>query len=980
MKKFFKGLLVSASALAVGFAAVFGGKGIAFKPKELSLPGVEEPFTQEEQENNQTQTSHQTRLLNNIMATKGFNVTGEAKLRVDENFLVVLNFDLTGDLSDFTNVKLQGDIDLRFNGAEIKTNISFFNKTIYFAYNDNKFKLETENVMDFVKFLPELGINASLPEELQNIDLITITNLIQSMEEEITPSGDYFFNLELSDLVTLKIKTDRDYNFKGIRMNEIEFENTKIQMDLNMQNITITRDSLVDPSTTLEYVYYQDFKPAFNIFKSLINAFGKQPNSIVLKANVSNEEKEIFGTDLELSYDLNTLYFGVSGSVTYKEKSIAFSVSLQEGDLFLEVGDIKVSIDNETVYSVVHYLLETLEIDVETELLNIVSDLLNSRQIQEMLANINNLIGNISLTENQFSIELDTSALGLNMGILVPTIKFNGDQLESIKLGELNVLGIKLDTELNAKEFRKIEVKKEEFSPVSPVLTLAQSIIPYIKETNFNIGLNAVVERADNSKKDVLVDGGIQFDLDDKHGYGELNIVDSKEYKHNIKADMVGATDFVFSYNDTLNGKFSSKTLEDLMYLILGIIADPDEHFMELFGEIIEFIINMPLMSIVNGDYSILLDTNIFNKLTITDTALVADIALDIIGLNNNSVTVELDYSRDEKANCEFKGIKLYNLDIEGTKISLDASLNAWNEQLEKTRLDRTDMTKYLDFSDIKVLLELGINTSKFNYYHFKMALHLDLPLGTLLDMNIVFDVKIRNNKGNVQVAVDGDIPLLSLLALKINNNPSYDETTKRHLSFYYEEGMFYIKVVESVEEEKWIGFIRLKNDEYDLTTSEKVTVDYFLDNIAEIIMKDMFGFKDIYYNLIVTSTENKEASTTQTSKQMEYEKILSDFKYNENAGTFDFVIDLYSMLHIAALSEVTLKVYSDKETNELTTIELSSNINFIIKIVGVEATIETLEKDQLNDENKITEMDSWIASRADDAENTKIEVSKIKK
>lgn len=978
MKKFFKGLIVSASALVVGFAAVFGGKGIAFEPTEIALPGLEEN-ADEENQNNPKPISHQTKLLNNIMATKGFNVTGDVKLRVDENFLVVLNVDLTGDLSDFSNVQLQGDINLRLNGAEIKTNISFFNKTIYFAYNDNKFKLETENVMDFVQFLPELGINASLPEELQNLDLISITNMIQGMEEEVTPSGDYFFNLELSDLITLKIKTDEDYNFKGIRMNEIEFENTKIQMDLNMKNIAVTRGALVDPSTTLEYVDYQDFKPAFNIFKSLVNAFGKQQNTIVLTANVSKEEQEIFGTNIELSYDLNEPYFGVSGSVTYMEKNIDFNVSLQEEDLFLEVGDIKVSIDKQTIYSVIHYLIETLEIDIETELLNIVSDLLNSRQLQEILNNINDLIGTISISENEFSIELNTDAIGLNMGKLLPVIKFNGDQLESIKLGELNVLGIKLDTELNAKEFERIQVNKEEFSPISPVLTLVQSIIPYITETNFNIGLNAVVERADKSKKNVLVDGGIQFDLDDKHGYGELDIVDSQEYKHNLKADMVGATDFVFSYNDTLNGKFSSQTLQDLMYLIINIISDPDEHFMELFGEIIEFINNMPLMSVIKGDYSTLLDTNIINELTITDTALIADIALDIIGLDN-SVTVEIDYSRDEEANCEFKGIKLYNLDIDGTKISLNASLNAWNEELETTRLDRTDMTKYLDFSDIKVLLELGINTSKFNYFHFKMALNLDLPLGTLLDMDIIFDVKIRNDHGNVQVAVDGEVPMLKLLLLNVNDNPAYDKTTGRHLSFYYQDGFFYIKVVESVEVEKWATIIYLGNDKYDITTSQKVTVDYFLDNIAEIIIKDMFGIKDNYYNLIVNSTEDKEASTTQTSKQMEYEKILSDFKYNANEGTFDFIIDLYSMLHISALSEVNLKVYSDKSTNELTKVELTSNISFIVKIVGVQATIETLEKDELNDENKITEMDSWIASRTEDEINTKIEVSKIKK
>ena len=430
-------------------------------------------------------------------------------------------------------------------------------------------------------------------------------------------------------------------------MNEIDYEGTKIKFDFTSNDVPAEDNVISAPEDAL---LYQDFKPAYNIYKGLINTFGKKQNTVVLKAGLSQESSKAFETEIALSYDLDTLTFGIEGTIIYNENSYVFDLLFEDNSIYFEFGDLKIAIDEVTIHYVIEYLLETLEINLEEEIMNIVSELLTNTEIKNIIDGLGDLVETISITENSFSIDLNTNAIGLELGVITPTISFHDSAIDAISFGELNVLGYGVNIGLESSEYTPVELEKEEFEHIEPALTLVASILPYLTETRFNIGFDAVIERADETKDDITIDGGIQFDLDDLHGYGEINIVDSKKYLHNVKADMIDATDFIFSYNDTLNGSFSADTLNDLQELLISVIADPDAHFLELFGEFVEKLNGTPLMQALSGNINPLLNSNIINELTISDTSLKANVALDMIGLES-AVDVEIKFHKDEEFN-----------------------------------------------------------------------------------------------------------------------------------------------------------------------------------------------------------------------------------------------------------------------------------------------------------------------------------------
>ncbi len=90
----------------------------------------------------------------------------------------------------------------------------------------------------------------------------------------------------------------------------------------------------------------------------------------------------------------------------------------------------------------------------------------------------------------------------------------------------------------------------------------------------------------------------------------------------------------------------------------MSVINDPDDHFKELFGELIAKIEAMPIMKAINGDIGLIFDTNIINSLTIGDTALKANISLELANLDQN-IDIEIDYHKDDEMACFLDGIKI---------------------------------------------------------------------------------------------------------------------------------------------------------------------------------------------------------------------------------------------------------------------------------------------------------------------------------
>ena len=970
MKVFSKTFIAGTLALLVGFGSVFGAKGIMSAMN--SKNDEEETVT-----NTDTKVSHQRMLLDNFLKMGSFNVNGGIKFTLEDSTAINLGLDFTGDISDINNIKLKGNADLYLNGIEVSTDIQYYKDansenpndqgTIYFGYKQNKFYLETEHVLDFIDMLPtEYGIELNMPEELQNLDLNTISDKIDGMEEKQSTNGDIYFILNLSKDVDLYVKSDADYNIKGIRTDDIVYKGNTIHLDIALEKAD---------SVTFEVpnkAQYQNFKPIFNVFKSFYNLLKKKQNLVNISASIAklDEEqnyKQLVDATIGLGYDVTNKSFQIDADIHENSRHHKVGMLFEDRTAYLDIRKTKLSIKFDSVGDVIGYIIDQLDFNMTEKLMSSASEILSSDQFKDIRNGLSNLVGTINISETSLSIDLDTDAIGLGMGIITPTITFQGGELKNISLHGLKIKGLKIDLDLSIGNYVHKSIQKDQYVAFEPALTIIEAVMPLIKQTQFRIEFDASVKSTDTSVKDITIDGGLQFDVSDNgFGYGKAVIVDRDSYRHEIKADMKNKDEFLFSYNDTLNGKFSSRTLKEIYGLITDIINNPDDHFIELFGELIEALKNTPIGKALDGDYGALLETDLINSLSITDTALKVNLSLGIIGMDDKSCDFEIDYHRDNENDKGYlDGIKLTNLEIGGNIIEFNAYLKDFDPSKESERLDAYE--QYLDFSDIKVLLQLGINTSKFNYFHFSATVKFSLTLIVDIERELDVDIQIRNNKGKVQVAAEfTNIPIIDLKLISFNSNEGYIETKQRTASLYFDEDIIYTKRVDDVRK-------AFSTKVYRITSGAAYTTDYFLDNVLEIILRDIIGVRSNWIESIVG-----DSTTESESSQIEYEKILSDFKYDANNGKFTFKIDLYALTHTSVLQTLDLTVYEDKQTEQLTGIDVNLTIHVLINI-KLSMKLRTVSKQEnLTDANALTALNQWAASRAGARQNSFDEISNV--
>ena len=971
MKVFSKTFVTGAIALVVGFGSVFGVKGIM---NSRSSNNNEEAIV-----NSDTKISHQRLLLDNFLKMGSFNINGGIEFTLEDNTAINLGVDFTGDISDINNIKLKGNADLYLNGIELSTDIQYYKDansenpndqgTIYFGYKQNKFYLETEHILDFIDMLPtEYGIELNMPSELQNLDLNSVSEKIESMEEKQSTNGDIYFVLNLSKDVDLYVKSDKDYNIKGIRTDDIEYKGSIIHLDINIakaENVTFEVPNKAQ---------YQNFKPIFNIFKSFYNLFTKKQNAINVTANIAklNDEqvyKDLVNASIDLGYDVTNKSFQIDADIQENSRHHKVGMLFEDRTAYLDIRKTKVSIKFESVGDVIGYIIDQLDFDLTEKLMSSASEVLSSEQFANLRSGLSNLVGEINISETSFSVALDTDAIGLGMGVITPTINFENGELKSIVVHNLKIKGLKIDLDLTLGNYNHKSIEKDKYVAFEPALTIIEAVMPLIKQTQFRIEFDATVESTESNVNDITIDGGLQFDVSDNgFGYGKAVIIDRDSYRHEIKADMKNKDEFLFSYNDALNGKFSSRTLKELYGLVSDIINNPDDHFIELFGELIEALKNTPIGKALDGDYGALLETDLINSLSITDTALKINLSLGIIGMDDKSCDVEINYHRDnvnDKAYLD--GLKLSNLEIGGNVISFNAYLKEFNPAKESERLDAYE--QYLDFSDIKVLLQLGINTSKFDYFHFSATVKFSLTLIVDIEKELDVDLQIRNNKGKVQVAAEfTNVPIIDLKLISFNSNEGYIETKARSSSLYFDKDVIYTKRVDDVRK-------AFSTKVYRITSGATYTTDYFVDNIFEIILRDIIGVRSNWIEKIVG-----DSTTESESNQIEYEKILKDFKYYSDAGKFSFKLDLYALTHVSALQTLNLDVYEDKQTEQLTGIDVDLTIHVLINM-HLTMKLRTVSKQEtLTAANELTALNNWAASRAGARQNSFDQISNVLK
>ena len=931
----------------------------------------------------------QEKLLNSVVSLNTFKVDLSLKATLEDYTEITFNMDNAeaslGNLG--STLMLEGDLDLNLAGIKSQMHIGYFSETLYFDAGLNHFRIDNADLFDFIYALPDYNVNVELPDAFQSFDLKKILYYSKNIQYVETPdNGQYFVYILGQDEngvdIKLHIKTDKDYNFKGIRSDNIYYKGTTFLLDCNLNSCDPSELNLVDPKEDLaKYNQYQNFAPALDVFHALITTFKSDTNTINMKINVdedtSGDKKDFILADLNFSYDKNASLFAINGNVDeqtrFDKDPITDEVSLtsrkHEFDLifsnsttYVDYNSLKVALNHTSITDLVDYVTSKISDETFTSIIEKVVELLNDPALKDnmnSMPSVNDIIKTVTVSEGVITIIIGADAFNLTTGDIIITINANNDLLTSITLDNVVIGNNYVDVVISLVTFNPINLVTSDYVAVDHALTLIDAVYKLAQRDTFRIEFGGLIDDNDALTNNISINGGLQFDINKDFGYGELSLVDKDLYNHHIFADMKTVDEILFAYNDELRGKFAIKSLKEIMELMSDIAQNPDDHFMELFGDLLNMFADTPLTEAINGDYGILLSTGLFSNLVVDDEKVSIDVSLKIIGLDGTfNLVINYDpYGVLEDDNPIFKSIEFNNVAINGSEIDFKIDLKDYDSSLESTRLDPS--LSYYNFSDIKVLLELGINTSKYNYYELNGSLNLKMNFIGInaFDVDIPISIKVRNDHGNVDLEIDlTNIPIIGI----INGNPDYTSTDSREGYIYYRDNMIYM-YRHDVCKNGIFGIYRY----YDYYLTSSCESSYFFDNIIEYLCKHLLGLKDLVYNQIVSS------SSSSSGQQIHYEKLLTNFEYvnTYDAGGqplvyFDFGINISELAHNTDLKSLTMRVYEDTNKKEMSRLLANLSIQVGITInLNLDISLSSNSSVELTDANKLVNIDSFLAN-----------------
>ena len=991
MKRFLLTGGIFTGIFGLSFSAAFFSqykKGSSLMPSTLSGGEENTPVVE---------LTDKQKVLNSLLEIQAFEVNGDVTMLSQDNTKVNILLNAQGDLSDLENIQLEGDLDFALNGSHLKADFGYFENELFFSYNESYFRLETEKLLDFVSMLPtKFNIGIEIPSEFSEMELSDIESYFDNMsDKQITPDGkNYYFTIELSEKISLDVITDLDLNFAGFRTNTIDYNGMLINAKVSLDR----KDSvhLTNPKNNPAlYAQYQDFEPAFKLFDGFYALTQEKKNTInadliVRKENESTSSYEDFlSTNLDITYNLedDDHLFALDGSLNVNNVETPYSFALYQKCIYAHYGDVAFSIELDSVTALIDYIFEKIGDEKIVDLINSMSGTMSSEQIADVLTNVDNILGTVTLTSEELGINLNTSNFSsdeLAISDMYVSIKFNSStgDLEKVSIINFVVGNYQADLVLSFDGYKAFSLDNVEYQKIDHLLAIADIYEMYaaMEEQKFRLEFDATVSKEDEvvngvnkSYNDITIDGGLQFELDKLrgqeghsnvgYGYGDVTITDRNNVQHQIKADMKNVDQIYLQYStvtnnssrdnntDSMRVKMKVQTLKDIAGIFSTIIEEQDDHFQEIMTALLGEMSDLPITEIMDGNYLTLLSTNLIDRFEVGDDYLEADIALDIVGMQGNYFTLRVDFATDYRGICDFKDIKIYNFNLNGLSVEFNAYLKQFDESLESSRLSPAE--EYIDFSDLNVLLQLGINTSKNNYYHFTANANVKLSILPIADIDLPLDIKVWTNHGDVKVSVD----FTSIPTITAVNKANHASDRSAHI--YYHDGFFYVNRIETIYE----GALLWKTY-YTQEHIAKYNLDDFMDNILEILLGDVVCLSDTFMDMI----NGKLNSSNDSSYQMKYENILNDFLYSKSGHYFYFDINLAEVANNDQLSSFNVKILTDNSDTTLTGVNVNLCVN-LTSIIALNVSLDLNLADcslVADDNNNLTALDAFEARMAE--------------
>ncbi len=932
-----------------------------------------------------------------------------------------ININITNaqiSIADIEHIKLQADLNLKMGALDLDASVGFYENTIYLDYADTHFSLKTDDITDVMDMLPTFGANIELPEEFSNIDFDELTASLANMEE-IKTENEHYFLFNFTEDIAIKMLSDDEFHMIGVELPETEIMGMKISAISDIHPLEEDIETLVDPSTIEGGIKYTEFKPAFKLINGVMDIVNSKQARVGLSLDINQRKDE--QSDYEdfidlngtLDFDINDLKVAADLSLGYDNKSYNLKAGYLDETIYASLKNLNVSITKQSVLSLVEYISDKLNNNTLDDVSDKLGSLTDEIDLDKILTIVNDLpvfIHNFTLTETTLSLDIDPSYFELPLGEFNLAVTFNDTNVESLSLTGLTYGSLEINAFLELSNYVEVQFNKDEYVALDPALSLIDSVDKLINQDKFGVTFSVTTDDGDSSTHDLAANGTFYFALREKtesekensiiktditfdYGAGYLTILDSDQYPHNIRVDAQPYTEqmdgkVLFSYGGTSEVRTKARidyaTFDSLVEKVVGLFESNDPHVVELFGGLMESMESNPISTIINSenkaDLIKLLDYDIITDLKVSDSEIEVGLSGAILGMDDMNPTIRIRYSEDA-----ISGLDIIDLNVSGTKINASINLLDFNqESYENYKLEED--SSYIDLSTISKLVEEALNTADKSYYHMTGTIDFDLDNGFLSLLGSAMgnrtmnaDLQVNTSNGRTKVLTRlTDIPVIPIVSENVGLNAK-SASKEGYLLFdnldnsaagIGQTGIFHIWRID-----KYNIIVNLTKELHS-----KYETPYLLQNIITVLLGDLLGMG--------STILNKVSDIKAGEGQIEYEKIIQDYSYQEgyslkdshyNGGQttavdkYRFAIDVGELAKSEALKTLAVTVYS--RDGQLCGIEIDMSLDPGVGMsLNLKMFLNESDKNSHDDMSagRISSMNEYVAAHADDPMNAR--------
>ena len=644
-----------------------------------------------------------------------------------------------------------------------------------------------------------------------------------------------------------------------------------------------------------------------------------------------------FGVDLQAKGQKDEIYSNMN--LSYFDKTAYLTLNENEDDAVMRA---KISTDTvNKILDEVPNLTTAIEgiknKDVpEDEIAEASDEIFSFITSSELVTGIKNndfsgiidMIKRISNDNKKIYLDIDLSKLGLGANSEV-NIVLDSSRPADKKVLSINVKNVvvadkaEINMSLNTSNFsaeriNQIKAKKDLFDDLSFVPGIIKQTSDILNEKKGKLTINGSM--MDENNEGLVISGAAQFDANENVGYGSINlrqygddIVNANKYiDHTIDFDInnngetAADKNAYFVYNQELKAKVTLQTFVDVFDLAKDLLNSDDERFTKFKDKLGESLISGAINDIIdNKDYLLVSKATFLKSIKQENNGNTIRVVIskDLLGMEKDiSLCVNLkDTDEGEK---HLKGISIDGLEFSGKTINMEINLEDFDASFVSPV---NKAATFMDFSQVKVLLDFGINTTKLNYYHLTAKAKVKLSVLDVINVDLDFHIMVDGKTTKVY----GYIPKVPWITDIVSNHTA---TCSMNSELVFEPtedigGKFHIVA----NKDYWLK---------DTVTYWQSDSDNFVENIIQYLICDMLDIRENISDSITNSSVS-----TEKARDPNFAKMFTKdgFKYSKNestgVNTWNIGLNLNEIVGNDTLGELKLKLNGkDTETSGLFT------------------------------------------------------------